>query len=125
MQQAGYRVRARLSLIIPVANWREEHTNLLEQLFARVMPDLVTLELLGWMTVADMKAIFSPSFLDADALQQAEAAREELSDVPWGPFTQQTHEDIYSFCIAAVQRLSPQTPVSVCHSTPATWKALG
>jgi DNA repair photolyase len=125
MQQAGYPVRARLSPIVPVANWREEYASLFEELFSHVKPDLITLELLGWMTVDDLLAMFSPSFLDADALRQAEAAREQLADVHWGPYTQQTHEDIYSFCIDTVQRLSPQTPVSVCHGTTATWEALG
>lgn len=125
MQRAGYPVRARLSPIVPVTDWREEYTRLFEELFARAKPDLVTLELLGWMTVDDLLAIFSPSLLDAEALQPARAARDELADVQWGPFTQQTHEDIYSFCIDAVRRLSPQTPVSVCHGTAATWNALG
>lgn len=125
MQQAGYPVRARLSPIIPLANWRDEYTELFEKLFARVKPDLVTLELLGWMTVDDLLAIFPSSLLDAEALRQAQAAREELAGVRWGPFTQRTHDEIYSFCIDAVRRLSPQTPVSVCHGTAATWKALG
>ena len=125
MQQAGYPVRARLSPIVPLANWREEYAELFEALFARVKPDLVTLELLGWMTVDDLQAIFPPSLLDAEALREARAARDKLADVRWGPFTQQTHADIYSFCIDAVRRLSPRTPVSVCHGTAATWNALG
>ena len=124
MQRAGYLVRARLSPIVPVANWREEYTELFEELFARVKPDLVTLELLGWMTVDDLQAMFSPSLLDAEALREAQAARDELADVCWGPFTQQTHEEFYSFCIDAVRRFSPRTPVSVCHGTTATWAAL-
>lgn len=96
MHQAGYPVRARLSPIVPVANWQEEYAKLFEQLFARVKPDLVTLELLGWMTVDDLPAIFSTSLLDAEALRLAQGARNELADVHWGPFTQQTHEEIYS-----------------------------
>jgi len=125
MQQAGYPVRARLSPIVPVANWREEYGELFDQLFSRVQPDLVTLELLGWMDVDDLLAIFARSLLDPEALRQAELAREELAGVHWGPFTQETHEEVYSFCIDSVRRLAPQTPVSVCHGTAATWEALG
>ena len=125
MQQAGYPVRARLSPIVPVADWRQEYGELLEQLFSHVQPDLVTMELLGWMTVDDLLAMFDRSLLDAEGLRQAEAARDELEGVLWGPFTQQTHEEIYSFCIGEARRLSPKTPVSVCHGTPATWKGLG
>jgi DNA repair photolyase len=125
MQQAGYPVRARLSPIVPVANWREEYTELFKELFRRVQPNLITLELLGWMDVDDLLATFSRSLLDPVALEAAEAAREELQDVHWGPFTQQTHEEVYSFCIETVRGLSPRTPVSVCHGTRATWQALG
>ncbi|NQU43527.1 hypothetical protein HQ520_09585 [bacterium] len=124
-QQAGYPVRARLSPIVPVVNWREEYAELFEKLLARVEPDVITLELLGWMTVDDLLAIFDRTYLSADALHRAEAARDELDGVHWGPFTQKTHEQIYSFCIDTVRRLSPHTPVSVCHGTDATWKALG
>ena len=53
------------------------------------------------------------------------AAADELRAVRWGPFTQHTHEEVYRFCIETVRRLSPGTPVSVCHGTPATWDALG
>ena len=125
VQQAGYRVRARLSPVVPVVNWREEYADLFRQLFARVKPDLVTMELLGWMDVDDALAIFDRELLDPAAIGAAEQARAELKGVPWGPFTQQTHEDVYRFCIEMVRQLSPQTPVAVCHGSPATWQALG
>ena len=99
-------------------------TELLELLFSRTRPDVVTLELLGWMTIDDLLAMLDRSVLDPVAVQAAEDARDELKDVQWGPFTQQTHEEVYSFCIETVRRLSPQTAVSVCHGTRATWQAL-
>jgi len=125
MQQAGYLVRARLSPVVPVVNWREEYAAMLEALFSQVQPDLVTLELLGWMTVDDLLAILPRDLLEPGALAGAEAARDELRDVTWGPFTQETHELVYRYLIETVQRLSPGTPVSPCHGTPATWRALG
>ena len=125
MQSEGYPVRARLSPIVPVANWHDEYTELIERLFNQVKPDLVTLELLGWMTVDDLLAMFDRQLLDERAVRHAEAAREHLAEVRWGPFTQETHEEIYEFCIDAVHRLSPGTPVSVCHGTAATWEKLG
>ena len=125
MQKAGYHVRARLSPVVPVANWREEYAELFDNLLRRVRPDLITLELLGWMDVTDLLAMFDRDLLDPAAVRAAENARDQLAEVRWGPFTQETHEDIYRFCIETVRRLSPQTPVSVCHGTPATWEALG
>ncbi len=125
MQAAGYLVRARLSPILPVRDWRREYAELFAALFARVRPDLVTLELLGWMGVDDLTAIMDPARLDPEALAGAKAAAKDLAKVTWGPFTQATHEEVYRFCIETVKSLSPGTPVSVCHGTPATWAALG
>ncbi|NLF40166.1 hypothetical protein GX586_12030 [bacterium] len=125
MQEAGYHVRARLSPIVPVANWREEYTALFRSLLRSVRPDLITLELLGWMDVDDLLAMFDRAFLDAAAVDAAEKARNELAGVMWGPFTQETHEEVYRFCIETVRELSPGTPVSVCHGTAETWKRLG
>ena len=124
MQNAGYRVRARLSPIVPVTNWREEYTALFETLFSQAKPDLVTLELLGWMDVDDLLAMFDRDSLDTHAVAEAEKARDHLRGVRWGPFTQATHEEVYRFCIDTVRELSPKTPVSVCHGTPATWRAV-
>jgi len=125
MQAAGYHVRARLSPIVPIANWRQAYAELLEALLTRVRPDLITLELLGWMDVDDLLAMFDRSLLDPTAMHAAEQARDELAGVMWGPFTQRVHEEVYGFCIDTARRISPQTPVSVCHGTSATWQTLG
>lgn len=125
VQDAGYPVRARLSPIVPVTDWRAEYAELFETLLSRVRPDLITLELLGWMSIDDLLAVCDRSLLDPAAVEAAERAQNELRDVRWGPFTQETHEEVYRFCIETVRRLSPETPVSVCHGTPATWRALG
>ena len=124
-QAAGYHVRARLSPIVPVKNWRQEYREFFEALFATCRPDLVTLELLGWFDFEDLTQMIPREFLDDDAFVTAEAAQEELQGVHWGPFTEATHQEVYRFCIETVQELSPGTPVSVCHGTPETWRALG
>jgi spore photoproduct lyase-like protein len=124
-QQAGYIVRARLSPIVPVRNWREEYEQLFEQMFAVARPDMVTLELLGWFDFEDLSQLIDPALLDADAYAAAEATADELRDVNWSPFTEQTHIDVYRHCIETVKRLSPDTPVSVCHGTPRAWDELG
>jgi spore photoproduct lyase len=124
-QQAGYRVRARLSPIVPVRDWRGEYGRMLEKLFAACRPDIVTLELLGWMDCDDLEQILPAEMLDEQAFAAAKAARDELRGVRWGPFPEATHQEIYRFCIETVRRLSPRTPVAVCHGTAATWDALG
>ena len=124
-QEAGYLVRARLSPIVPVKNWRQEYRELIEKLFARAKPDVVTLELLGWFDFADLPEIIPAELFDPDAYQAAQDAEEAMRGVHSGPFTEATHQEIYRFCIETAKSLSPSTPVAVCHGTPPTWAALG
>jgi hypothetical protein len=125
MQAAGYHVRARLSPVVPVRDWQAEYRELFERMFAVARPDIVTLELLGWMDVGDLLKMFDRDLLDEDLVAAAEGAADELTEVNWGPFTQAAHEEVYRFCIECVRELSPETPVAVCHGTTATWDALG
>ena len=124
-QAAGYRVRARLSPIVPVRNWRQEYEDLFDEMFAKARPDIITLELLGWFGYEDLAKLVPLDMLDPEPTAAAEAAAEELSSVGWGPFTEDFYQEVYRFCIEAVRRHSATTPVSVCHGTQATWDALG
>jgi len=123
--EAGYPVRARLSPIVPVKDWRAEHEALFEKMFAAVRPDLVTLELLGWFDFEDLDQLISRDLLDETAYEDARRSADALRGDFKGPFTQACHEEVYRFCIETVQRLSPATPVAVCHGSDATWEALG
>jgi len=125
VQGAGYRVRARLSPIVPVKGWREEYRDLFERLFAAARPDVVTLELLGWFDFEDLGQLMPPDLLDGEAVAAARAAADALRGHHNGPFTEATHQEVYRFCIETVKDLSPETPVAVCHGTPETWSALG
>ena len=123
-QAAGYLVRARLSPIVPVRDWREEYRHLFETLFAQAKPDVVTLELLGWFDFEDLPQLMPLDLLDPDAVADAEAAADELKGQHQGPFTAKTHQEVYEFCVDEVKRISPNTPMSVCHGTPAVWSML-
>ena len=124
-QAAGYLVRARLSPIVPVRNWRAEYRDLFEKLFAACRPDVVTLELLGWFDFADLAELLPRDLIDDEAYAAAESDAGQLAGVHWGPFPESVHRDVYRFCIETVRGLSPGTPVSVCHGTDETWDALG
>ena len=124
-QAAGYLVRARLSPIVPVRNWRAEYREVFERLFAACSPDVVTLELLGWFDLADLAELLPRELTDDSALAAAESAAEELTGVHWGPFPEGIHQGVYRYCIETVRELSPKTPVAVCHGTDETWDALG
>ncbi|MFO7897913.1 MAG: radical SAM protein [Planctomycetota bacterium] len=124
-QAAGYLVRARLSPIVPVRHWRREYRRLFEDLFAKVRPDVVTLELLGWFDFEDLPRLLDLDLLDREMVADAWAAADELRGVGWGPFTEAAHQQVYRFCIETSHRLAPDVPVAVCHGSPQTWQALG
>ncbi|MBM4432172.1 MAG: hypothetical protein FJ026_17760, partial [Chloroflexi bacterium] len=71
-QQAGYPVRLKLKPIIPVANWRQEATDMLEKLFAAVQPDNLSMQMLVWSgnTVAEAKEMLDLSLLAPEVIQQ-------------------------------------------------------
>ena len=125
VQSAGYPVRVRLSPIVPVRNWQAAYAALFDALFARVRPDVVTLELLGWFDFEDLMQLFGEDLLDPDAYAAAREAAPELRGIHWGPFTEEIHQQVYRFCIQEVKRRSAATPVAVCHGTLPTWDALG
>ncbi|MCG3179344.1 MAG: hypothetical protein BIFFINMI_01678 [Phycisphaerae bacterium] len=124
-QQAGYLVRARLSPIVPIRGWRGEYEALFTRLFAAVKPDVVTLELLGWFGFEDLPRLIDPELLDPELYAEAAASVGELGDVGWRPFTDRAHQEVYRHCIETAFRISPGTPVTVCHGTQSVWAALG
>lgn len=124
-QDAGYIVRARLSPIVPVRDWQREYRRLFETMFEKVSPDLVTLEMLGWFDFDDLPEMLSRELLDQKAYSAAEAAQDEMRGHQKSPFPHDVRRAIYEFCIDEVKRISPATPVSICHGTPRMWEELG
>jgi len=124
-RKAGYHVRARLSPIVPVKGWRDEYRDLLGMLFERTEPDVVTLEMLGWFDFEDLGEMLRAEMLDPDIYLAAERAQGEMNRTRKAPFPHAVRREVYEFCIDEVRRLSPGTPVAVCHGTPRMWDELG
>jgi len=124
-REAGYHVRARLSPMVPVRNWREEYAELFEMLLRDARPDLVTLELLGWFDFEDLSKLIPREMFDPDCYRAAEEAQEQMRGQRNSPFPHSVHREMYEFCIDQVRRLSPRTPVGLCHGTPQMWDELG
>ncbi len=129
-QAAGYPVRFKFKPIVPIRNWREETTNMLEQLYAAVRPDNLSMEMVFFDTVAEMDATLGLDNLDPEFVAAAKAAeaehgkawsREEHGEKPF-PFA--VKEAVYRHYLAESRRLSPETPVTLCAETQRMWQAL-
>lgn len=122
---AGYRVRARISPLCPVRGWREEYAELVHELLRRVRPDVITVDVLGWMEAATMKEALDLSLFDE---RYASAVKELIS----GGFQRNgkhvfppaLRADLLRFVIREIRAVAPRQPVSLCMETVAMWQEL-
>ena len=117
---AGYPVRVRFSPVIPVADWRRENREMIEQLFAAADPDVITIETIRFLNYGQMAASFDLSLLDPEfvaAMRTVEGeAHLQGCEVPdaW-------RKAIYDFLFEELDRVSPSTPVAFCRESRALW----
>ena len=127
-QEAGYPVRFKFKPIIPLRNWREETTDMLERLFDRVRPDNLSIEAIFFQGgVREMEEVLGLDSLDGGFV----AAAVEAEGTPWDraadgaqPFPHAVKEQVYRYFIRESKRISPSTPVTLCAETQRMWRAL-
>lgn len=124
-QQAGYAVRFKFKPIVPIATWREEATDMLEQLFAAVQPDNLSMEMLFFDSMAEFKAIFPVELFAPELVAQMEEIEATTGFTDRShPFPNDLRAEVYEHYIREIQRLSPQTRVSLCAETRPMWDRL-
>jgi spore photoproduct lyase len=125
-QSWGYPVRCRLSPVIPVHNWREENRAMIELLFSMARPCVISLQTLSRFPEYEMMPrtldldLLDPSFVEA-----AKEAEEEMARRIVGPLPHEKRMEVYRFLAGEIQRVSPETPFSVCLEAPELWEELG
>lgn len=129
-QEAGYPVRFKCKPILPLKNWREEITEMLELMYSRVTPENISMETVFFDSVSEMDHTVGLDNLDPDFVAAAQAAETEAGS-KWNhaahgprPFTFEVKEQIYRYLISESQRISPRTPVTLCAETSRMWDAL-
>jgi len=126
-QEASYRVRFRISPLVPIRGWKEDYGNMLDLLFRTLRPDLITMDVLGWMTADSLKDCMDRDCLDEGALA---ALCTNPQGPPFSPHGKQLfhhgfREEAYRFLLKEIRGHDAQVPVSLCMETPDMWKALG
>jgi len=125
-QEAGYVVRFRFSPIVPVKNWQEEYAELIERIFARTKPDVISLCALGWMSVEEAKTCMDFDLLDPQYVAAMEAAAPFLSArgfTSGGGRTIPHDARAYMFkaLIDEIRRHHKTIPISLCLETVEMW----
>ncbi len=129
-QKAGYLVRFRLSPIVPVKGWREENRALIEGMFARTKPDVVSLCTYGWRDVEETERMLDFDALDEDFVAAMRSAAPFLHARGYEhggarPIPHDARYVMLEFLIDEIQRVSPQTTIALCLETVEMWRALG
>ncbi len=125
-QNAGYTVCVRLSPICPIKNWKQENGDMIRQLLERTKPDVISIDVLGWMNIAQMRDALDLSLFDeeyVDALDQLESEGFRPNGKHLWPH--EMRQEILRFVIEEVHQQRPGQPVSICMETTDMWRELG
>ena len=113
-QEHGYVVRAGFSPIIPVKNWRQETTEMLEQLFSKVRPEVLRGWVLAMMDAIEFEMLFDTANMDPDIMRRMREAAPELNGKHHAPFPVDVRAEIYLHYLREVERMRPGTPFALC-----------
>ncbi|MFW5868177.1 MAG: spore photoproduct lyase family protein [Armatimonadota bacterium] len=120
-EEAGYHVRHRFSPIIPVRNWREEITEMIELLFANCNPDVITFETLRFMKLEQIEEAFDVELLDPEFVEVMKT--DDREDFPRGDeIPDEFRHRIYRHIFDELERVSPETPYAFCREQRSTWE---
>jgi len=125
-QEAGYIVRFRFSPIVPVKNWEDENAELIELIFARTKPDVISLCPFGWMSYADAKSCMDLSLLDprfVAAMESAAPFIEARGFTSGGgrPIPHDARAYMLKVLIDEIRKHSKAIPISLCLETVEMW----
>jgi len=123
-QQHGYVVRAGFSPIIPVADWRRETTDMLEELFAKVQPEVLRGWVLAMMDAVEFETMFDASIMDQKFMARMRQVAPNLDGKHHAPFPFDVRAEIYEHYISEAKRISPTTPFAICTEPPEIWDML-
>ncbi len=126
-QEAGYTVRCRFSPIVPVEGWQEETASVIDELFSRATPDVITMDVLGFMDPGQVPDVIDASLLDQEALghlkpQETKAAL--ARDQPRGKhfFPHEYRSKLYDHVFKEVRKHDDAVPVALCNETFLMWE---
>ena len=98
---------------------------MLDLLFSKVHPDVISLETLSRMPEPGMfDRVMDASIWEPRFVQAVREGAEQMRGKIWGPIPDEQREEIYRFLIAEIKKRSPDTPVSLCQEPLAMWQSL-
>ncbi len=122
--EAGYHIRVRFSPIIPVRDWQREYREMIEALFSVTRPDVVTLDIIGFMSPEGFLASLPVDLIDPDARGIIEGLVGSKQHWQKHVFPHDTRAKIYQTIYKEVRAVDEHVPVSLCNETFEMWEEL-
>jgi len=125
-QEAGYIVRFRFSPIIPVKGWQDEYAELVDLIFARTQPDVISLCAFGWMNLEAARRCLDFDLLDPHFVAAMEAAAPFLAVRGFSgggghPIPHDARAYLFKVIIDQIRRHHPTIPIALCLETIEMW----
>lgn len=119
-QLAGYPVRIRFSPMVPVKNWREENREMIQYLFSRINPDIITIETIRFLKYDQVLKDFGEENLAPEFVEMMRRAKDKEHS-PGCEVPDEYRIKMYEFVISEIERVSPKTPYAFCREKRDVW----
>jgi DNA repair photolyase len=120
--EAGYIVRVRFSPMIPVKNWKEEYAEMIKRLFEYCKPDVISLDILGFMSPKGALNSIDPQLFDEKALKILKSLLKVEKTWQKHLFPHEYRAEIYTFIYNEIRKYDQNIPVALCNETFDMWE---
>jgi spore photoproduct lyase-like protein len=124
-QEAGIQIRYKFKPIVPVKTWRKDASYAIDQALSRTRPDNLSMTVLMWMDIEELRACIPPDLLDPEFLAAAEQAADTMRGHHIGPFPDAVRETIYRYYLKKVRARDRDIPLVISTESLAMWRTLG
>jgi len=112
-QEKGYKIRFRFSPIIPIKGWKEKNKEMIENIFTKVKPEVICLEMLCHMDKNECNSLFPNLELSLN---------ENITE--YGLFSDEEKIKVYNFFIDEIRKHDKDVKLALCLETEKVWNSL-
>ena len=123
-EEMGIPARYKFKPIIPVKNWREEYSYVIEQALKLLNPESIGFAMYIWNTYDSLVNTFGTDMLDQEYLEAAREASDEMKDLKSAPFPHHVRSEVYRFMINEVRRWNKDVLLYISTETREMWDEL-
>ncbi|MBD3184383.1 hypothetical protein GF312_19015 [Candidatus Poribacteria bacterium] len=123
-EDMGIPSRYKFKPMIPVSNWREEYSSIIQRGLKISKPESIGFCVLMWMDIDTLLKRIDKKLLDPAYIEAAKEASEDLKGVKIGPFPHKVRAEIYRFLIKEVRCWDKDTLLYISTESREMWDEL-